>query len=113
MTQEEPINGFTKHGVTHLSPSSLNHFLGCPASWIAERLLKRKGQPGAAMHRGIVVEDAVAAVLMHGQAVEDATKEALLSFDKKCAMILKDISKERDGIPGMIEQGLLGLEGYG
>jgi hypothetical protein len=106
-------NGFALHGIGHLSPSSLNHFLGCPGSWIAERLLKRKAPAGPAMHRGIVVEDAVAAVLGHGQAVEDAKKAALADFGKRCAMLLGDTTAERDNIPGMIDQALAALDGYG
>jgi hypothetical protein len=102
-------NGFGRHGIDHLSPSSLNHFLGCPASWIAERLLKRRSPPGGAMWRGIVVEDAISAVLMHGQSIEDAKREAVLAFDKKCAMILTDLSKERDAIPEFIDQGIAAI----
>ena len=105
-------NGFGLHGIDHLSPSSINHFLGCPASWIAERLLKRRGQAGAAMHRGIVVEDAIAAVLMHGQAIEDASAAAVVEFDKRCAMILDDLTKEREAIPAMIAEGVRALDGY-
>lgn len=104
-------NGFGIHGIDHLSPSSINHFLGCPASWVAERLLKRKGLPGAAMHRGVVVEDAISAVLMHGQAIEDAKAAAVLEFDKRCAMLLSDHTKEREAIPKMIDQGIDALLG--
>jgi hypothetical protein len=34
------MNGFERHGITRLSPSSLNHFAAEPAHWVMARLLR-------------------------------------------------------------------------
>ncbi|MEM9043481.1 MAG: PD-(D/E)XK nuclease family protein [Pseudomonadota bacterium] len=106
------MNGFQMYGLDHLSPSSLNKFIDAPDAWVAEKLFKKKGAAGAAMWRGIVVEDAIAAVLEGKLDRETATKEAVADYDKKIAGLLNVKPKERDGIPGMIEQGLMALEDY-
>lgn len=106
-------NGFEAHGITHLSPSSINHFLGCPGSWVVQRLLGRKDAGSPAMERGKVVEDAILAVIGSGQAIEDATADALARFDKNTAALFQDTTKERTAIPEMIEEGLRALDGYG
>jgi hypothetical protein len=110
MTQK---NGFQTHGIAHLSPSSINAYMNCPAFWLTEKVFKKRGTPGAAMWRGIVVEDACSDVLLHGKTRDEAVEAALAAYDKKTAMIFSDHSKQRNGIPGFVDQALEGLEQYG
>lgn len=108
------MNGFEKHGVTHLSPSQINTYLESPGYWVATKLLGNKTIGSAAMNRGIVVEDAVAAVLMSGKEVADAKRMALESFDMRCAYLpdLEKTAKERESIEAMVDQGLEALDGF-
>ena len=76
------MNGFEKHGIKHLSNSSISLWESNPAQWVMSYLLKEKRPTSAAMQRGVAVEDAVVAVL-NGKDVEQAIKDAEKAFDKK------------------------------
>lgn len=102
------MNGFEKHGLDHLSPSSINTWMNAPSLWVLEKLLKHRGMMGAAGHRGTATEAGVSAGLFdHALSVEDCVAVALpvfnrltaLSGDPKC-------EAERSVIPGMVKQGL-------
>ena len=67
---------FAQHGLTHLSPSSINLYVGDPSKWVAEKILGHRGPPGAAMARGSAIETGVVAVLT-GDSIEDGTAKAL------------------------------------
>ena len=54
-----PRNPFERHGIEHLSASSLNLWAAEPALWIMERLLGRKALPGVPAARGKAVEHGV------------------------------------------------------
>ena len=57
-------NGFSQHGIEHLSASSLNLWAAEPAVWAMERLLGHRSPPSALMARGKAVEDGVHAGLI-------------------------------------------------
>lgn len=102
------MNAFETHGIGHLSPSSINTWINAPSLWILEKLLKHRGNMGAAAHRGTSVEAGVSAGLFDpALSVEDCAAVAMPMFDKLTALSgdpKRD--NERAVIPGMIRQGL-------
>lgn len=102
------MNAFERHGISHLSASSLNAWLAAPSLWVLEKLLKHRGQMGAAAHRGTAVEAGVSAGLFNPEVDEAAcTKTAIELYDKLTALS-GDPKRdhERTVIPGMVKQGL-------
>lgn len=99
-------SGFDRHGITHLSPSSLNLWINAPALWVAEKIFGRRGAQSAAMARGVAVEDAVVAVVAKGQTAEAAINAATRRFDGRFFMADERTTKERDVIAPMVEQAL-------
>lgn len=98
-------NNFAKHGIDHLSPSSLNLWLSAPGIWAWRYIGKVKDEGNASMWRGSAVEVGMAAML-RGQNIEVATAAALQSFDLNAAGSFggDDVDAERDLIVPMIEQ---------
>lgn len=105
---------FAQHGLTHLSPSSINLYVGDPSKWVAEKILGHRGPPGAAMARGSAIETGVVAVLT-GDSIEDGTAKALAEFDKQAMFtgIQGDCDKERATIAPSIEIAVDALAGHG
>jgi hypothetical protein len=108
-------NPFERHGVTHLSPSSLNVWAAQPALWIMERLLGLKSPVGILAARGRAVEHGVHFGLVHPTA----------SFDECVALAEQEFNREtalsgdprRDGeranIAGYVRGALAELRQYG
>jgi len=106
-------NPFEVHGLEHLSPSSCNLFIGSPAMFVLEKLLKRRSPVGCAAHRGTAVEDGVVAGLSgktEAEAVDDAKKRfaalTVLSGDPRK-------EKEEGAIADFVKVGLKELLPYG
>lgn len=72
------MNPFQKHGIEHLSASSLNLARDNLPLWIIRYLGKVKGQQSVNMLAGIAVEEAVARGLDH----PDMDEEAIIQFAK-------------------------------
>jgi len=106
------MNGFEKHGIKHLSNSSINLWESNPAQWVMSYLLKEKRQTGPAMWRGIAVEDGVVACL-DGGTLTDAVAAALARFDKEITFADEKSEKERAAIAPMLELAVAELEKYG
>ena len=101
-------SGFEKHGIEHLSASSLNLWAAEPAVWAMERLLGHRSPPSALMARGKAVEDGVHAGLLDpARSVDECAAQAVAAFNREMALIPDD---RRDGeralIPGYVEHGL-------
>ena len=108
-------NGFSRHGIEHLSASSLNLWAAEPAVWAMERLLGHRSPPSALMARGKAVEDGVHAGLLDpARSVDECAAQAVAAFNREMALIPDD---RRDGeralIPGYVEHGLGELRQYG
>ena len=88
-------DGFTKHGLTHLSASSINLYANAPDVWVVSYLFGRKTPMGPAAWRGICVEDAVVQILM-GDSETAAIDKALEKFDKRFPIGDEKTSAERD-----------------
>lgn len=106
------MNGFEQHGITHLSPSSINLWINAPDVWVVEKLFGRRGTPSPGMFRGIAVERGVVATLK-GQKIEDATGEAEAFFDGRFLIGDERTGKERAAIAPMIENAVAALTELG
>lgn len=98
------MNGFAKHGIGHLSPSSLNCWRETPGLWCLRYLAGIKDSGNAAMHRGTAVERGLE-VLLRGSPTNTCETFAVDEFDKILQGVLDEaIEAERDLIPGMVRQ---------
>jgi len=109
------VNGFSLHGIDHLSASSANLFAAQPALWVMERLLGHKGSVGAAAHRGTAAEHGIETGLFSPEMpVADCQAMALKEFDRLTALCGDpNRDKEREAIPGIVETALAELRQYG
>lgn len=110
-------DGFSMHGITHLSASQINTFCASPALWVMERLcgMRAGGGVGVAAHRGTATEAGIEKGLFDPAApVEDCIAHALTKFDALTAFRPGEYrDKERLLIPGMVTVGLTELRQYG
>jgi len=106
------MNGFDKHGIKHLSPSSINLWTNAPDVWVAQYLFGKRGPMSAAAMRGICTEDAVVAVLQ-GKNADGALDAALEKFDKEFPIGDERTTKERAMIQPCMELAVQELEQYG
>lgn len=106
--QVRPQSAFERHGITHVSPSSLNLFAAQPAMFVMEKLLKRRGSVGCAAHRGTATEAGIVHGLLHPhETVECCQAVALASFDGLSALSGDPRkAKERDAVPAIVATAL-------
>lgn len=110
------MNGFEKHGIDHLSASSINLWTNAPDVWVAAYLFKKRTPFGPAAYRGIVIEDAVVDCLTGKKDADAAKVAAVERFNKQYsiqALTDEKIAKEADLIPPMVDLALENLAGYG
>ena len=107
------MNGFEKHGIEHLSASSINLWSNAPDVWVMSYLFKKRTPMGPAAWRGICSEDAVVAALTGAQSLADATQSALDKFDKRFLIGDEKTTKERAVIAPMVENAVEALKEYG
>lgn len=106
------MTGFEKHGIDHLSASSINLWTNAPDMWVAKYLHNMKSNFGAAPRRGQCVETAVHMALT-GTDTETAIKRGLESFDSTFMFGTEETTKERDVIEPMARVALAELEPLG
>ena len=106
------MNGFDKHGIKHLSASSINLWTNAPDVWVAQYLFGKRGPMSAAAMRGICTEDAVVAVLQ-GKNADGALDAALEKFDQTFPIGDEKTTKERAMIQPCMELAVQELEQYG
>lgn len=104
-----------RHGLKHLSASTLNLFQNAPGLFILEKLMGKRQPVGCAAHRGNAVEAGIIMGLNDADvAVADCQAHAVKEFDRLSALSTDhNREKERKGIPQMVEQGLIELRPYG
>lgn len=104
-----------RHGLKHLSASTLNLFQNAPALFILEKLMGKRQPVGCAAHRGNAVEAGIIMGLNDADvAVADCQAHAVKEFDRLSALSTDhNREKERKGIPLMVEHGLIELRPYG
>lgn len=107
------MNGFEKHGIKHLSASSINLWTNAPDVWVASYLFGKRTPMGAAAMRGICTEDAVVAALTGQSDCEAALSAALEKFDKTFPIGDEKTTKERAMIEPCMSLALEALADYG
>lgn len=109
------MNSFERHGIDHLSPSSLNLWAAEPALWVMERLLDRRSPISAAAARGRAVEHGIHLGLMkHDATIQECIEAAERAFDREMALMPDGRREaERKNIAGYVEHGLAALRQYG
>lgn len=109
------MNAFERHGITHLSASSVNLFIAQPALWCASYLMKRRTAVGPAAHRGTAIEAGVEAGLFDpAMPVADCQKVALAKFHSLTRLSADPrIEKEREAIAPSVAVALAELRQYG
>ena len=106
------MNGFEKHGVDHLSASSLNLWANAPDLWVMQYLHGLRTPMGAAAWRGICTEDAVVQILM-GESETAAIDQALTKFDKRFPIGDEKTTAERRRITPMTQLAIEELMEFG
>ena len=106
---------FERHGIAHLSASSLNLYAAEPALWVMERLLGKRGKVGAAAHRGSASEAGITHGLLNPEAsIEDCQAIAVKEYDRLTALSGDPKREtERAAVPGIVKTGLAELRQYG
>jgi len=108
-------NPFERHGIDHLSASSLNLWAAEPALWIMERLLRRRSPSGIPAARGKAVEAGVNIGLLDpALTVEACIAEAESAFDRE-TKLNPDPRRddERKKLAGYVRGALAELRQYG
>ena len=106
------MDGFQKHGIDHLSASSINLWSNAPDVWVMQYLFGKRTPMGPAPWRGICVEDAVVDTLLGGSE-QDAITAALAKFDKRFLIGDEATTKERDMIEPMVQIAVEELREFG
>jgi hypothetical protein len=113
----EPVmsNGFCRHGIQHLSASSLNGWASAPDRWLVERLLGHRSPVSAPMARGTAVEAGVNAGLVEPTLpVAACIERALATYDRDMTLNPDERrDSERAQIPGYVVHALSELRQYG
>jgi hypothetical protein len=103
------MNVFEKHGIKHLSPSSLRLYREEPAAWCIRYLLGVKDEAGPGAWRGQAVEAAVDRHLFK-ESDEVATKAMQDEFEKRAAGLADDkTAAERADLGAFFAQAKLAL----
>ena len=106
---------FERHGISHLSASSINLFIAQPALWCASYLLKRRTPVGPAAHRGTAIECGVEAGLFNPELPVAECQKIAASKYHTLTRLSGDprIEKEREVIDGSVATALAELRQYG
>lgn len=109
------MNVFEKHGITHLSASSVNLFVAQPALWCCSYLMRKRTPVGPAAHRGTSIEAGVEAGLFDPELpIEQCQKVALAKYHTLTRLNADTrVEKERETIAPSVEVALAELRQYG
>lgn len=108
MTSSDP---FERHGIDHLSPSSLRLFRDNAAVWVGKYLLRAPDEVGPGAWRGQAVEAGVDRLLygMDGGAALEAMQQ---KWDAQAQGIIEpDAVKEFDALPDFLIQARIAFDG--
>jgi hypothetical protein len=108
MTSNDP---FERHGIDHLSPSSLRLWRDAPAVWIGKYLLKATDEVGPGAWRGLAIETGVDRLLFGNEG--DAASHAMYARWDELAqgVIDADAEKEFDALPDFLLQARVAFDG--
>lgn len=94
------MNAFARHGIEHLSPSSLNLWRENPGIWALRYLKRVKDEGSAAMWRGTAVENGLVA-LLRGVPLDEACTLAETNYLQNSQ---GEIGDEHDLIAPMVKE---------
>tara|TARA_R100001460_G_scaffold32767_1_gene64231 strand:- start:3547 stop:4347 length:801 start_codon:yes stop_codon:yes gene_type:complete len=97
----------------NVSASKLSLFKNDLPMFICKYGFGKKQQASPSMHRGIIVEDAIAAILLEKLDVEAAIERAINRFNQLYIIPDDRVLKEATNIPPMIRQSYEALKDYG
>ena len=89
-------SSFERHGIDHLSASSINLFVAEPAMWAMQKLLGRKSGVGAAAHRGTSIEAGVEMGLFEPDAPVEACQELAQARFNQLTVLSGDPNREKE-----------------
>lgn len=89
-------SAFERHGIDHLSASSINLFVAEPAMWAMQKLMGRKSGVGAAAHRGTSIEAGVEMGLFEPDAPVEACQELALSRFNQLTVLSGDPNRDKE-----------------
>lgn len=109
------MSALEKHGITHLSASSVNLFIAQPALWCCSYLMGKRTPVGPAAHRGTAIEAGVEAGLFDPEMpVEEAQRIAREKFHALTRLNADPrIEKEREVVEPSVAVALTELRQYG
>ncbi len=98
-------NPFERHGITHLSPSSLSLYRAAPALWCLRYLYRVRDDETPFAWRGKAIEAAVDAIVTRGLSDDHAIELAMADFESQAGgEISPEVSRERNAIPEMVRR---------
>lgn len=102
-------------GLKHHSPTALNLAAGNLPLYFMEKVLGKRGPASCAMHRGVASEAGIVHGLLHPDVpIQECQDKALAQYDRDSALSADPKrAKEREAIPGIVEQGIIALRPYG
>jgi hypothetical protein len=108
-------SAFERHGLDHLSASSINLFAAQPAMWAMQKLMGRRSMVGPAAHRGTAIEAGVEMDLFEPSAPVEACQEAAIARFNHLTALSADraVEKERANIAPAVAIALAELRQYG
>jgi PD-(D/E)XK nuclease superfamily protein len=99
------MDPFERHGIRHLSPSSLALYRHSPSLWCLRYLYGVKDEAGAFAWRGRAVEQGVDGIILDGISDDEAIERAKHAFETEAqGEISPEIDKQRRAIPKMLRQ---------
>lgn len=102
-------------GLQNHSPTALNLAAASLPLYFVEKVLKRRGSGSCAMFRGTSSETGIVHGLVNPSVSAQSCIDMALSEYDRLSALSPDPKKqkERDAIPGIVEQGLIALKPYG
>ena len=106
---------FERHGLDHLSASSINLFAAEPALWAMQKLMGRKSSVGSAAHRGTAIEAGVEMGLFDPDAPIEACQAAAIAKFNQLTVLSGAPNREKElaAIAPAVAVGLKELRQYG
>lgn len=89
------MNGWQRHNIAHMSPSSLNMYAECAGAWLAKYRFGHNFKFGVAPQIGVLVEKVVANALLERMTLDEAILEAEKTFNKTNALGASEKDRER------------------
>lgn len=106
------MNPFERHGIKHLSPSSLNLYAANASLWVGRYLMGWQDEFGPAAARGTAIEAGLDLWLFDRSKCKEAERVALANFaDRTGGLADDDHEAERANIVPMLQQAIAALEG--